>query len=347
MRGPVSIALHLLLGTVGLGCSAEEAALLVRARNLIVPPATGPVTHVVVRNRLATPYAGALRVEWPEGWQASPAEHAANLAPGETQAFAFTIQRATNLASNAYPLRVRVNGAAGTLDATQTVVCAGAPYGQPEIDGELGDWEGAIPLALTVGGKRAVVRTLWNRRQFCLAVEVQEASLFGLAETSAETGPDAVQFALSKPPAQVGGPNDDRYEFLVASAGAGQPDGKCFVLRPPGRDPQPAAQSRPLAGLELAEAQVAVKRAEDVTRYEVAVPFAAMPDLRPTTGRELCFSLLVHDPDGTGLRDLGEVMNQWEESRREGAWCSWEGARWGGQLPFGSAIEFGLCSSVE
>jgi hypothetical protein len=51
-----------------------------------------------------------------------------------------------------------------------------------------------------------------------------------------------------------------------------------------------------------------------------------MPEMKPEAGREFCFSLTVHDPDGTGPRDLGSVMNLWPGQRQ---------------------FEFGFCSSIH
>ena len=59
------------------------------------------------------------------------------------------------------------------------------------------------------------------------------------------------------------------------------------------------------------------------------------------------FPLLVHDPDGTGVRDLGEIMNLWDSQRSEFGWCSWENAKWGELTPFDNKVEFGFCSSIH
>jgi hypothetical protein len=72
-----------------------------------------------------------------------------------------------------------------------------------------------------------------------------------------------------------------------------------------------------------------------------------MKSLRVTAGREYCFSLLVHDPDGTGVRDMGTVMNLSEAARIPQAWCNWEYAVWNETVPFDNKVEFGFCSSVH
>ncbi|HJN15405.1 MAG TPA: hypothetical protein QGH10_07945 [Armatimonadota bacterium] len=289
--------------------AADDAPLLVRARNFLVPPSTGPVTHVVVKNTTDAPYASTLSVQFADGWEVTPSQHEIALQPGETKMLPFTIKGATDLAANAYPIAITIDDAP---PIAQTVTCASAPYFQPKIDGKLNEWDDAIPMALS----GATLRTYWNKREFCLAVEVEETEL---------TDDDAVQFALAA------AASDHRYEFLVTGQGKGA---TCSLLSGPA--PQPAEG-----------AQVAVKHQAGVTRHEIAIPFALMGDIRPTPGREICFSLLIHDPDGTGLRDLGDIMNLWPEHRSADAWADWASAVWPETPPWTSRIEFGLCSSIH
>jgi hypothetical protein len=70
-----------------------------------------------------------------------------------------------------------------------------------------------------------------------------------------------------------------------------------------------------------------------------------MPEIKATEGREFRFSVLVHDPDGTGVRDWGEAAGLWPWQRSRLAWASWQGVQWGKEPPFDSAIEWGFCSS--
>ena len=74
------------------------------------------------------------------------------------------------------------------------------------------------------------------------------------------------------------------------------------------------------------EVKAAVKREGNITRYEIGVPVKLMSEIKPEAGREFCFSLTVQDPDGTGPRDLGSVMNLWPGQRQ---------------------FEFGFCSSIH
>ena len=78
---------------------------------------------------------------------------------------------------------------------------------------------------------------------------------------------------------------------------------------------------------------------------EIAAPVRSMPALRPTPGRPFRFSVLVHAPDG--VRDLGSVMNLWEDQRSPRSWCRWKGATFGPIPPFDSNAEFGFSSSIH
>ncbi|KPK41912.1 MAG: hypothetical protein AMK72_14780, partial [Planctomycetes bacterium SM23_25] len=88
-----------------------------------------------------------------------------------------------------------------------------------------------------------------------------------------------------------------------------------------------------------------VTRRDGVTYYECAIPMKAIPQIRPEPGREFCFSVLVHDPGGTGLRDWGEAAGLWPWQRSRLAWCAWQGATWPDDPPFDNKVEWGFCSS--
>ena len=332
---------------VSLAASAwpGEAPVALRAEHFVVPPSTGPVTHVVVRNLLEKPYQGTVRLKLPGGWRADPAERAVTLKPGETKRVPFSVQGATNVASNAYAVEVAATGGGATVVRKQEVVCASAPYFKPKIDGRLKDWDDAIPVTFTTKGKRTVVRTFWNKRQFCLAVEVEEDALVGYGKKASF---DAVQFALAASDATTGAKGDDgaaRYEFVVVGGSGLFARARCFALMKPGDPLDMAWQPRKLTGRDLEGARTAVKRRRAVTQYECAIPSSAIPGIRLTVGREIRFSLLVHDPNGTGLRDLGQALGLWPSQRTPYGWSQWHGAQWDGQVPFDSKIEWGLCSS--
>jgi len=330
------------------GSASGGQPVALRAEHFLVPPSGGPVTHVLVRNLRGEPYQGTVGLRLPQGWRASPAERPVALKPRATARLAFTIGGATNLAANAYPVEVAAKGAGSTVVRKQTVVCASAPYFKLRIDGRLGDWADAIPVTFATGGKSTVVRTFWNPRQFCLAVEVAEDKLIGYRAKPPQGGFDAVQFALAPATATTGTrafQKSTRYEFLLAGSSGLWARDRCFALLTPGDGLAVARERRALEPLALKDARVSVKRRRGITRYECAIPAAAIPGIRLTVGREIRFSLLVHDPDGTGRRDLGERLGLWPSQRNLFAWCTWPGVQWGAEAPFDSKIEWGLCSS--
>jgi len=325
-----------------------EEPVAIRTEHFTVPPATGPIAHVVVQNRLDAPYRGVVRLRLPEGWQAEPAEQPVSLAPKESKRFAFTVAKGgVNLDSNSYSVEAIVTGVDGQRVARkQQIACASAPFSKPRIDGRVGDWGDAIPVTFVSGGKKTVLRTFWNREAFCLLVAVDEERLVVPRRRGAEC--DAVQVALSPHPAASDAKAPDkagRYEFLLVPSASWWARDRCFLLATPDTPLAATQEVRELDPLELRGAKLAVKRSGGTTFYECSLPFAAMPAIAPAEGRELCFSLLVHDPDGTGLRDWGEAAGLWPWQRSRTAWGLWPGARWPKDPPFDNRIEWGLCSS--
>jgi len=321
-------------------------AVAIRAENLTVTPSTGPVTHVLVHNPGATPYRGTVTATFPDTWKMNVTRHDVAIQPRETARLAFAIERGADAASNTYPVRVAAVGGDGTeVVRSQTIACASAPYFNPTIDGRFEDWNDAIPVTFATGGKKTVIRTYWSRRRFSLLVVVEEDALKPLPENGGHAACDALQVAISPRDAETAASAADkarRYEFLLAATKTG---GACFALMRPGERLSVATTDRPLAGRELADAQVNVVHRDGVTYYECAVPMKAMPEIRPDPGREFCFSVLVHDPDGTGLRDWGEAAGLWPWQRNRLAWCSWPGATWLADPPFDNKVEWGFCSS--
>ncbi len=336
VRAAFAVFVVSLPAMLGAGAQNEDnARLALRVEHFTAPPATGPVVHVLAANLGEEPYEGAVRLDLPEGWAWSPAEQAVSLATGETKRVPFVVERATNLNANEYPVRVTAVSAGVEVVREQTVVCASAPYGKLEIDGDLADWADSLPVAFGQDGKTTTLRTLWNRRTFYLAVEVEEVAL---------AAGDAVQFAVASSKAETGrapGGRTERFEFVVA----GKPP--CYVLDTPGMPLSTAAQPRALESLDTVDAEVAVVHRDGTTYYECAIPFAAMDAFRPSAGREFCFSVLVHDADGNGLRDWGAAAGLWPSQRNPLAWCLWDGVQWGDPPPYDGKIEWGLCSSIH
>ena len=191
-----------------------------------------------------------------------------------------------------------------------------------------------------------MVSTYWNNRYFYLYVQVEENKLHSYKKGAA--GVDAVQFALAPCNAVTASAEQakaQRSEFLIVDVGGMFARDRCFQLIKPGQELSMTREPRELDTSGLKDAQVVVKRRGKITHYECAIPFAAVPKIRPAVGREIAFSLLVHDPDGTGIRDWGKAAGLWPEQRNMFAWCMWDSAKWTADPPYDGKVEFGLCSS--
>jgi len=322
------------IGPIGVSCclfgvlTAADEGLRLRMDNFTVMPSTGPVVNVLVENRSDKELEAVVQVRWPDGWKGAPKSRRVSLPAGETAVAPFTIEKAVDVAANRYPVTVEARVDGHTAVRTQQIVCATAPYLKPQLDGHLDDWKDAAPITFQPAGKATTVMTCWNRRQFCLAVRADQMTS------------GALQFALA--PGTSG--DAGRFEFVVVVPEKDGP-AKCYQLLNPGDDLAMAEKVRPLADLECETLEAHVTRDGAAMCIELAAPVKSLPGLRPTPGRAFRFSLLVHTQDG--LRDLGSVMNLWEDQRSPRSWCRWEGAKFGPIPPFDSNIEFGFSSSIH
>ena len=344
----------ILLACVAAGNAASVVNVAVRVENFTVPPATGPVTHVLVRNIGDGKCTVTIQPEFPAGWRWTPSNREVTLTSGDMKRLPFTIEKATDAKSNRYPVKITVVRGSEKVVHRQNVACASAPYFTPKIDGKFRDWSDAIPVTFTnTGGaassrveRKTIVSAYWNKRCFYLYVQVEEDNLYSYKKNSAQV--DSVQFALA--PGSAVTPSESRAEsqrseFLLVDVGDLFGRDKCFQLIGPGQKLSVAQQQRTLETLQLKDAQVAVKRQGKITHYECAIPFSAVPTIRPAVGREIRFSVLVHDAGGTGIRDWGKAAGLWPEQRNPLAWCKWRPAKWPSELPYDGKVEFGLCSS--
>ncbi|MDP6544161.1 MAG: hypothetical protein QGH60_09240 [Phycisphaerae bacterium] len=319
---------------------AQDAAkdpVAVRAHNIVVPPDTGPVSGLTVMNLLDAPYTGKVTVTLPNGWKADKTRFDVSLKPHETKHIAFAIEKATANKSHVYPYRITAVGGGKTVTVDQQVICATTPVVKPKIDGDITEWlNDAVPVTFVCKDKKTVVRTYWNKRNFCLAVEVQEDKF--------DKSADAIQFALAYGKASTGKSPDDktaRYEFVIVG-------GKCYQVAKPGRSLGDTQKSTALPKEPVPKSVVAVKREKDITTYEISVPIRPMRKvLKPTTGREYRFGVLVHDPDGTGLRQMAAVASPLPGARSKYAWTKWIGAKFPDKPLLDSKLEWGFCTSIH
>ena len=330
-----------LLFAAGTACAQT---LSIRPKNFIVTPSTGPVCEIIVRNNNSTPYKGVVTPDFMKEWKVTPLSQEVELKAKESKMLSFAIELGSDLTANKYPVSITAVSEKERIGIKTEVVCASTPYYKPEIDGKLDEWSDAIPITFMTKDKSTVVRSYWNKKHFYLAVEVEEDHLIGIADADKTTGMDAIQFTLS-PQNDSADNAAERHEFLAAASASIWKSDQCFQLFSAGQTT--TNNSTKLKDQILKEAEIKVRRSGKITTYELSIPIKPMKNLRVTAGREYCFNLLVHDPDGTGVRDLGSVMNRWNDQRSKDSWSKWEFVKWNGYTPYDIGIEFGFCSSIH
>ncbi|NUQ63289.1 MAG: hypothetical protein HUU20_12490 [Pirellulales bacterium] len=345
----VPIALVLTAASAPWAASRSEAAepVALRVDSFAVSPAHTPSAVVHVKNLTQACYEGVVRVKAPAGWSLKMEQQSVALAAGDTKQLRYLVQRGVAVEENSYSLEVSAAGAGATVAHRQNVAAASAPYFKPQVDGDASDWKDAIPVTWTTRAKATTVSTYWNRKQFAVLIAVAEDRLVPLEAGGSSRTFDAVQLAISSHDAPTdSAPDGDagRYEFLLAPTSPSA--GRCFLLAIPGTRLAQTQSVRELEALAYGDAELAVWRKDGITYYECAVPFKLIrDDIPPGEGREFCLSVLVHDPDGTGIRDWGEAAGLWPWQRNRLAWSQWQGAAWGERPPFDNKTPWGMCSS--
>lgn len=336
------------VGAIFLGpivCAAQDQ-LRMRMETLTVPPATGPLAMVMVHNTGNTPWEGQIVLRPPASWQLSPDTRDVHLESGQTQRLAFNIARGRNVETNRYPFEIVAIGPDGQTTYPQETFVASAPYFRVQVDGRPDEWDDAIPISFRSGQRETTISTYWSRRHFSLLVAVDQQELIPW-DASGRSSFDAVQFAVAAvpPPDQpIDTATVGHFEFLLVATEDG--GARCFRLVTPEMSPDEAAGPRPLDSLVYEQVEVAVWRDDGITYYECSVPFRSLDNaIQPIAGREFFFSVLVHDPGGTGLRDLAQHAKLWPDRDDSHAWNRWAGGCWHDQAPLGHTIRWGLCTS--
>jgi hypothetical protein len=336
----IVVAFCSLVGAAGI--PAEPVR--IRVEPLTVPPATQPLVSVVVRNLQDCPCQGTLSIAGPGDWRIAPDSRPMDLAASAEKRFAFNIEKARNVEANTYPFTITARAGDLQVRREQSVFVASAPYSKATVDGRGDEWKDAIPVSFDTQGKRTTISTFWSRKRFFTLIAVQEQQHVACAGND---GPpcDAVQLAISslEPPDGAGVGTAHRFEFLLASAADAA---KCFQLAAWDTPQEVTGQARALEPLVCGDAEVAISRDGDVTCYECSFPFSLLREaVEPAEGREFYLSVLVHDPGGTGLRDLGRSAGLWTQPDDGRAWSRWRGAAIENEPPLGNKVRWGLCTS--
>ena len=309
---------------------ALQANPLVRCHSFLVNPSTGPVAEITVTAGDA--WSGTLTVTPPEGWTLDPHTHTLDLQAGETKCLPYRIIRAREVTANTYPFTLALSEGD---TVTQLVRTASAPFYRPKIDGRLDEWKDAIPLRFGDPGAQTTLRTYWDNTAFYLAVEVEQKAIASSDKKRQDGRFDAIQLYIAPK-----GATTKRHEFLI------EPVSRSRAICKRLASPDGTTHTN---GTEEKRATVAIRHSNGgVTAYEIALPLVLLDGIRVDAGREFCFSMLVHDPSGVGLRDLGTIMNRPEANRTPtpACWVQWDGGSWGTPV-FDGGVEFGFCSSIH
>jgi hypothetical protein len=307
-----------------------------------VSPSHMPVLYVDVHNFQETEQGLYVRLDLPEGWEYQPERQQVKIPAGETLRVPFSVTKGVYREENRYPVGVELVVRTSKERFEREVRCTSAPYLKPAIDGKTDDWDDTIPVSWEKDGKTTTISTAWSRRNFFVLVAVEEDRW----KPAGQKARDAVQLAIAPKRARTGTEPEDpvaRYEYLLLS------DGETASLNRLATPETPSlavtAESRDPEELPEAAGEVKIWHTDGVTYYECAIAMRSIREIRPGAGREFCFSLLVHDPDGTGLRDWGEAVDLPKHYRRPLAWSRWQGDAIGENGAMDNKIPWGMCSS--
>ncbi len=324
----------------------EQNGLLIRPKNFIVNPSTGPVHEVMITNTTNKAFSGMIEITYSKGWTSTPKNHKLVLKPNETKMISQAITKAVDYASNSYPVKVVVKNNEGkdVFSKDFTTKCFSAPYYEVKVDGNLKEWKDSIPISFKTKSKNTTLRTYWDRYNFYIAVEVEEDKFMGISDS--ET-PDCIQISLSGK--KKSSPTN---QFVVVGSNSMWSSDKVYKVICPTENQKLSTCSGFILNV-IENAKIDVKRNDDkkVTTYEISIPFSDIKKVKPTAGRGLNFSILVQDSDGTGIRELASIMNMPELSKDSPQ--KWYSGRVGDfkvnsiKAKYDDKVDFGFCSSLH
>jgi len=298
-----------------------------RIANLLLSPEQKPNIEVVSE----TPIDGVVSLIAPEGWKIVPETIDATT---DQKRFVFTVAQGRPNENNTYPLSVERRRRDGTLlRLDQEVRVATAPNSNLDVAGPndqgvaTENWNHAIPLSVVVGDKPIRVHSVWNRRRLSLLIGIDDLQLVSAEKDSPFT---AVQIAL-------GSVRSDKtfgelYQFLLFADDAGK--GRLVALKEDG-----SPENLP----NIDASQTFVWKHGKTLWFETAIPFAAIPAIRPGEGRELTLSFLIHDAANRTVLDWGRTCRLPDEKNEK--WFRWQGNVIGNAVLATPRAEWGLCSS--
>ena len=310
-------------------CLTATTGAELRIANLTLSPEQKPNIEVVFE----APCDGVVRLAGPEGWRIVPETM---IATPDQKRLVFTVALGRPNEKNSYPFVVEVQQPDGSiLQQNQEIHVTTAPNSNLGVAGPddqgavIGNWDHAIPCSVLAGDNQIHIRTVWNRRQLCLLLGVDNLRLVPAENDLPFT---AVQIALGS--VRSDKTAGELYQFLLfaGETGAGR-----LVSLPDNHKDSP----RHLPNVDVSKAFV--WKQEDTVWFETAIPFAAIPAIRPGEGRELTLSFLIHDAAQKNVLDWGRTCLLPVEGVEK--WFRWKGDSIGDTPLTVPRSEWGLCSS--
>lgn len=277
-----------------------------------------PSIKVTLQNQTNKVEKGQLSVSLPEGWAVSnPNVSFGPIKPGEQQVIPLHLTHVKVSPDNQYPVTVKaINQDGQTEKQTQVLSALASLQLTPEIDGNLNDWKGAVPIYLhsqnqvvgltnwTPSDLSAVAYTAWDNKYFYFAAKVTDQKFYQPYTGGNIWQGDSIQLYFDPLNDKTQGRSPDDQDFGVA-------------LTPNG--PEVWAWNGQVRGKVYgAKAMITHGKNGDLT-YEVAIPLSTMSDLKPVSGHRFGFDMLINDNNGSGRAGwmwlTPGVGNAWDASQ--------------------------------
>jgi hypothetical protein len=269
---------------------------------------------------------GQIRLEAPKGWKLATPRYDFNLNEGESKTYEF---RATATPLNPkwpagrVPLGITISGKTKMAITNEVPIASATSLGRGDalkLDGDLSDWGSALwqNAGPNGAGVTAKVAFKWDARNLYIAAQVRETALSArrLDDSAYEfwKGYDGLQmaFGTSEGPETVPSAapfRDSDRGFLLSpftQKGPTEYNGRILKLWGPDK-PYNSVADRIRWGGAVPGAACIISRDEKdgITTYEARLPFAAIPDVSPTSlaakDSSVRFGWILHNDEGTPL----------------------------------------------
>ena len=279
----------------------------------------------------------------PTDWRIAPDSQPLELAAAAEKRLAFNIEKARNVAANVYPFTIQARVGDRLVRCEQSVFVATPPYSKATIDGRPDEWQDAIPVSFVQQDKRTTISTFWQRKRSACWSRSRSSSTSAMR---VRTDRRAMRSSWRSRPGTARSRRRADRPTLRVPVDVGGRRRQVFSTGRLGHAASGAGRRKALEPLECSDVETAIVRDGEVTYYECSLPFSLLREaIEPAEGREFFLSVLVHDPDGTGLRDLGRAAGLWPQPDDAQAWSRWRGMAAPLEPPLGNQVRWGLCTS--